>query len=57
MYRIQLPGEQTNETLKPALLDDSKTRDGDACGASWNISNTFTDASGSYLEEYIQHKS
>ena len=43
--------------LEPALLDDNKPRDGDACGASWNISNTFTDASGSYLEEYIQHKS
>ena len=41
--------------LNPAFLDDNKARDGEAGGASWNISNTSTIASGFYLEEYIQH--
>ena len=42
--------------LEPALPDESEPRDGDICGASLVISNTFTDASSSYLEECIQTK-
>ena len=42
--------------LEPALPDESEPRDGDICGASLVISNTFTDASSSYLEECIQPK-